>query len=585
MVLYHCVSSYHVIQAMVHRKNIHPDEKAILIMADFSSNKFADFQELTYFFDEIYLLPYRTIEQNPETMIEAMDKLYKAHIPYEPGEFSEIYIAAAHYFLSLYLVANHIKFHFMEDGCGILSKPKVSYDIVMKYAPVQANIAQTYGMFDGENPYVIDRICNVNAQSFQLNADNLVDFDLVKEMKKCETDYIDKILSFFRIEKLKEDLTEYAIVFTQQLANLGMTSFEEQIAVYQLASDFFLADKKILFKTHPDDIMFYPLLFPESKILQGRYPAELLPFIAEKMSDTSFTVFSSSVLSIKSAFQENIFCGYDFEKTFSRIDKYYFALDLLFQMKLKDYDYFAYGVDVTTVTNLLKYSIRNEKMEFIYPRHFQNPGDKKSVILIDECEFVSDVFRNMNNSMEFEYERTEVYFPEIMEEEVKDCTIEQENAELKETENSDDRSPIIDRQKIPSILKNLKEEDIAVFINTQKDFCFYSYEDREIFKQLIPVKVKIFRQRETDVYIEDLEFTLYVYTRSQGVKNMIGNYKKEKELNNSGVKEVVVPMSEEQQRIAVLEGMLEATEKRLAHYIKKEKENNQEESVFTHIKG
>lgn len=568
MILYHCVSAYHVIQAMVHRRQKFPAEKAVLMLAAFSVNKFADYRELNNFFDEIILFPYREIAHNTDTIVSDTAKLYEEHVRYEIWEFDEIYVAAAHYYFSLYLIANHVRFHFMEDGGGILSKPKVSYDIVMKYAPVQANVAQTYGMFDGNSPYVIDRICNVKAQSFPLQYENIVDFDLVTEMQKCGDEYIDMILKFFRVEKTNQDLSDTALVFTQQLANLGIVSFEEQIMIYQLAIDFFLPDKKILFKVHPDDIMYYGYLFPESEILQGRYPAELLPFIAEKMAETSLTVFSSSVLGIRTAFRQNIFCGYDFDRTFYKTDSYYFVLDILSRLNSEEYNFYGYGVDINLMENLLKYCVPSQhKLRFTYPRHFCGKTESKSVLVIDDVNFISDAFRNMDSEMHFAYERTEAAFLETVFEKEENTGVFPECIETK-TVNYE----TIAQEDIIAMLNNLQEENIVVFVNTKKDYCFYAYDSRHIFEEMIPVKINRTKLRREQVYYEEKPQVLFFCTKNQGVQKMIKKYKGKKVLGNTGICEEVLQMTDEQRRIIVLEGMLEATENRLQYYIRKEKE-------------
>lgn len=579
MVLYHCISAYHVIQAIVHRRLYHSDKKSVLIMADFSAKKFDNYLELNNFFDEIFLLPYRKIEDNLNTIISSISQMYEELVPHKITEFDDIYVAAAHYYFSLYLVSKKVYFHFFEDGCGILSKPKVSYDIVMNYSPTQANIAQTYGMFDGTNLYVIDCICNVNAQSFHLERDRIVDFDLVKEMKKCDSAYIDAILNFFRIKKINENFENAALVFTQQLANLGIVSFEEQITIYQLAIDFFLSGKKIIFKTHPDDVMYYSYLFPDSQILKGQYPAELLPFIANKMPEMSFTVFSSSLRSIWSAFQENIYCGYDFDKTYKKIDSYYFVLDILKSLHVEEYQFFGYGVDIVLIENILKYVLYiQDRIHFKYPRNLETHTKQRSVILIDDINFVSDYIKNIDRDSEFEYEKTEV---RGLEPSLAQCKMEssefgqKSNAMMSESHETI-AFEMLDTEKVINLLRNIKDDDVIIFINTQKDYCFYSYDSKSLFADMIPVCIERKKTCTENVYYNDTQLTLYFYTKDKEVASMVKNYKNVKQLKNTGIEEKVSKMTDEQRRIAILEGLLEATEKRLLYYLEKEKNEKQD---------
>ena len=63
-------------------------------------------------------------------------------------------MASAFYYFSLYLIANGVSFHMFEDGGGILSNPKVLYETIRDVTPVMADIAQTYGLLDGNNEYI-----------------------------------------------------------------------------------------------------------------------------------------------------------------------------------------------------------------------------------------------------------------------------------------------------------------------------------------------------------------------------------------------------------------------------------------------
>ena len=74
-----CVSSYHIIQAMVHRRVKHPEEEAILIVADFTEKKFADLKEITpYFFDDFIEIPYRQIGNEPDLVISRITEFMDA---------------------------------------------------------------------------------------------------------------------------------------------------------------------------------------------------------------------------------------------------------------------------------------------------------------------------------------------------------------------------------------------------------------------------------------------------------------------------------------------------------------------------
>ena len=106
------------------------------------------------------LFPYRSVSNNPDRILEDVESAYRDTVPYDPSEFENIYVAAAFYYFSLYLIARRIPFHMFEDGGGILTKPKVLYDSIHNVTPVMADIAETYGLLDGRN----DRRSGISAR-------------------------------------------------------------------------------------------------------------------------------------------------------------------------------------------------------------------------------------------------------------------------------------------------------------------------------------------------------------------------------------------------------------------------------------
>lgn len=73
MNLYHCVTMYQVLEAIVHSERACKGEYNVLLLADFSVKKYHDYRELGTFFDEVRLFPYRSISNNPETILEEVE--------------------------------------------------------------------------------------------------------------------------------------------------------------------------------------------------------------------------------------------------------------------------------------------------------------------------------------------------------------------------------------------------------------------------------------------------------------------------------------------------------------------------------
>ena len=99
---------------------------------------------------------------------------------------------------------------------------------------------------------------------------------------------------------------EDVLLLTQQFANLGQLSLEEQKSNYRHVFTYYLEGRKILIKPHPDDILYYSRLFPRCRILRDPFPCELLPFVFQKLPRTLCTVSSTGVNQIRQEFSDTL---------------------------------------------------------------------------------------------------------------------------------------------------------------------------------------------------------------------------------------------------------------------------------------
>jgi len=554
--LYHCVTMYQVLEAIVHSERVHGGEKNVLLLADFSAGKYHDFRELESFFEEVRLFPYRSISNDPDTILEEIESAWQKTVPYGITEFENIYVASAFYYFSLYLIAKRIPFHMFEDGGGILSKPKVLYELIRDVTPVMADIAQTYGLLDGRNEYVSDVICNFSAQSFIADNPKWRNFDPAAEITRLSPETVSRILRFFRLEPIFDIPENAAMVFTQQFANLYTTSLEDQIAIYQVCSDFFLPDQTLIFKPHPDDTLNYTPFFPEARTIRGRFPAELMPILLDRIPETSFTVSSSSVRNIGSIFRKNIICGYDFPNTFRSIDRYYFAAKLLSETgELKHCPIHTYGVDVGLLEAIAEHSLKT-RLRFSHETALKKETAGRAIWLIDDCAFESDYFRTEKKELSFAYRRITVKGVEPPASPEPDSTESEVGSSVSE-------SPVrqksqIDGLSVTDFLNALGEKDLAVFLNSRNDFCFYDEKQKELFQRMIPVRVRTGKIREENVFFPDQDYTIYVYTEDAAIREEIMRFHAEIILYHTGLAEEIRAMNPDQRKSAVSESQREA---------------------------
>ncbi len=535
MILYHCVTMYQVLEAIVHRERVHEGEYSVLLLADFSAGKYQDYRELEDFFDEVRLFPYRSVFNQPETILEEVESAYRKTVPYEINRFEHIYVAASYYYFSLYLIANGISFHIFEDGAGILSKPRVLYEIIRDVTPIMAEIAQTYGLLDGRNPYVLDVICNFSAQSFIADDPKWRNFDPALEITRLSPGTIRRILHFFRLAPIRGIPENAVLVFTQQFANLYTTSLEEQIAIYQICSDLFLQEQSLLIKPHPDDSLDYREYFPEAGIIQGRFPAELLPVLLDRIPETSFTVSSSSVRNLRSIFRRNIVCGYDFPNTFRAADRYYFALKLLSGTEgLKGCPVHTFGTDVYLLTCIAEHSLKTE-LPFVHETVLGKSADGRQVWLIDDCTFKSDYFQTEKKERSFAWRRVPV--KGVAPADPPD-TVPTRGAEGLA---AGDEPGLLGEQAAPlsaaAFLKTIGEEDLVLFLNSRNDDCFREEGQKDPLSAMLPITVRKRRIREEKVFFPDADFTIWAFTRDAGLREELGRFHAELVLPHTGLAE------------------------------------------------
>lgn len=126
---------------------------------------------------------------------------------------------------------------------------------------------------------------------------------------------------------------------------------------------------------------------------------------------------------------------------------------------------------------------------------------------------------------------------------------------------------------------NAGPDTMFIFINSQNDYCWYALDKKDLWKDMSPVTIhKTLRE---DVNTESLYASLYdevvyVYTKNENTMKEVKKMEIKKELPHVGIDISKFPLAEDQERIKMLEGILEATEQRLLYYIDKVKELEQE---------
>lgn len=302
MVLYHAVSSYQLLEVMLHRMLFEKQEQAILLLPDFIVEKYPQYRKLEKnFFTKVYLFPYSRILHREENKIRRDVKMYYAQtVPYPLHSFSRIYIAGAHFYFTVYVIECGIPFIFFEDAAGILSRAGELYRGLQRTYPVHAEIALEYGLFDGTNTLIQEIICLKSAQTKDFAGERYKDFSVEHALAEISEKQRKKVIRFFI--KRKIGTRADGILLTQQFSNLGLMSAQKQRELYRKLYERELRGKLLLIKRHPDDHMDYRDIFPGAKYIRGVFPAELLPYVFRKKPEIIYTVDSTGCENLKEHF-------------------------------------------------------------------------------------------------------------------------------------------------------------------------------------------------------------------------------------------------------------------------------------------
>ena len=295
LVLYHAVSSYQLLEVILHRMTYHSRERTVLILPDFITQKYPQYKKLVTrrLFNEVYLFPYLHILHREEQQIfEDVKLCYEQIIPHPITDFSEIYVAGAHFYFSLYLIQNRMPFHFFEDAAGMLSRSNELYETLAASFPTHARIARKHRLFNGENPYICSVICLKKAQTIDVSGERYVDFSVEEVLQNLPERKRNHLIHFFL--KHRRWTKAEAILLTQHFAHLNMMSEEEQIRSYKLLRVNVLQDVPLIIKKHPDDFLNYRKIFPDAECIKEIFPAELLPYVFWHKPTSIYTFDSTS---------------------------------------------------------------------------------------------------------------------------------------------------------------------------------------------------------------------------------------------------------------------------------------------------
>ncbi len=521
MIIYHAISFYQTLVCTVHSCIQEESEKILFFTTSIKEN--VDTRELEKFFSKVIYIDIRKGFENLEKYQESVTNYFDSVLEKNEiviDEKTVIYSGGSHYNFGVYLSAKQLPFYYIEEACGLLSDAEHVKNIDRNNR-AEVDVIDGLGLYDGTNPNIIGIICNVNEQRMDYTNPKMIHFDTLQQMKNLDVRTIQNIMKIFGTVERVAVPKNSVIFLSQHYANLNMMSYERQALLYGLVFDYFFADKNILIKKHPADFMAYEAVYPDVQVIRESFLSEFIPFIMTPIPQMVGTISSTGINALRSVFEKSMEFDFDFEDSFESIHRIYFAL--VFSLTIGKARTISYvGVNTKVLDNLCRYAIGNGFDVALKKIDSLSDIGAKSILLVDRM--AEELFAGMSR------EEMAEYF-------VKKCPAQN-----------------------------------IVFINSDKDYLFYSPRDKSFSENIVPIVIKkrnLDSNRDYEMYDDFTDETIYVLSKERGVRQMAMNFSQSKQLDNLKVELHVDGFkTEEQMQISVLQGMLEATEQRLLYYMK-----------------
>lgn len=521
MILYYALTTYHIQCCVLHRLTLKNKEKAVLMLSNIHSNSvaFLERYKSSGMFDDVVLLPEAEVNikirqrerkhLSPKSILNYAVKDVKDALPVDVNKFDEVYLCPDHFPFGWYVIKNKIKYHCFEEGCGVLSDNAFLLSN-MKRNKTQSELMNILGYF-GNNNSCVEVLADTESQLEGYTNPKMADFSVKRILASLDKGELDKVLAFFGVDgRVKSSGKSLSLILTQHMANLGIMPLSEQHLLYCQFADYFLGDTHIIVKPHPDDIAgrYTELFGNNATVLPFAMPSELLPYCVGNKIDTAVAANSTAVKALGSFCDRMICFDNRILTDYRDINRYYAALKLLEYLN-EDNEIITNGDELILEEIALTEKIKSEFISRSELSEFKN-----TVIISDN-------------------------FPE-------EWSVE----------------------KVSSHLVSDKSVKLAVFLNENNSHAYFDGIRREIFKLIRPIFItKTYKNGQQS------EEVIYLYSTDNKTLEKAENISLIKELKYTGVTLDIHSIGRsDKEKIKMLEGVLDATEKRLNDYIENKKE-------------
>jgi len=533
MILYHAVTNYHILCCLLHKVLYNKDKKGVLYISSLNFDR-KDTERLikqTGIFTDVKIIDeyydYQALkkEKKVNNMVNLICNYMEANNKINFRDYTEYYICGDQYSLGMYLVTKRIQYNYFEEACGILSQCETVENNIKKLSKEHYKIVRQLGLL-GNSSMVVKRYGDLSKQIEGYINEKDVDFSIARILEELTEEDRDKIISIFigNIQDESDNNKKKDVLLTQHFINLNRMTYKEQKNIYTLLVDYFNKRNKLIIKPHPSDIHgLYKQWFPESIVLSRSLQSELLPYCIKGELETAITVSSTAVLGLKNV-KNVIDFDAEVEKLYLNINRYYITLKILqLILEKKDEKLYLFGCYKKFITNLAK--IDNIKLpelvELENIEHIEKTGSRR-IYIVDDLSILSETPRT--SYIEFQ--------------------------------------------------KELDENDIVIYINSNRKQYFYNEKQLSLLKNISVVVVdkKKLKEDVSDCLVE--KDYLFVYSKNNLIKELINNMQEKIVLKNTGI-ELNIDQKDNIQ-MKMLEGVLVSTEERLLETVKNNKKLKEE---------
>lgn len=299
MVLYHVITVYQLLCAILHKLRYHSERRGVLLIPEAFKSYCVDLPLLKSLgiFHEISYMDWSVWVYSEEYLRENGWKIYRSAVNHEPDEFQEIVVGGTQYIFAPFLAMNRVEFSYLEEGCGRYAQMEEFVENIQAFHPQMAELGLYFGTLDASSPYITNIYGKIPDG---WNGDERVhSFDVGKELESYPAEVIDDLRKVFGISPGEiPEVQDAILLLTEHFANMETISLRSQIRLYALLVDLFAHGRPLIVKPHPSDDVDYCEIFPDAHVLNANFPVEFLWHSASRQNWRMLAVSCTSIYSL-----------------------------------------------------------------------------------------------------------------------------------------------------------------------------------------------------------------------------------------------------------------------------------------------